>query len=198
MKLPWLYQLCTTRTLRAETNTKLKLWPQRYMEVAFSHRSFNQKQLSRVVLRKKCSENMHQFAGEQACRSVISIKFQSNFIEIALRHGCSPVNLLHIFRTTFLNNTSGRLLLKCVFRSSVVEFNNTETCKPVILKWFQSKVQPYLGLRHESNIWNFDLREYTFVSIFCKRGKNLSCYGKILYCTLFSIEFTSLTGTMPL
>ena len=112
-------------------------------------------------------------------------------IEITLRHGCSPVNLLHIFRTTFLNNTSGRLLLKCVFRSSVVEFNNTETCKPVILKWFQSKVQPYLGLRHESNIWNFDLREYTFVSIFCKRGKNLSCYGKILYCTLFSIEFTS-------
>ena len=25
-----------------------------------------------------------------------------NFIEIALRHGCSPVNLLHIFRTPFL------------------------------------------------------------------------------------------------
>ena len=24
-----------------------------------------------------------------------------NFIEIALRHGCSPVNLLHIFRTPF-------------------------------------------------------------------------------------------------
>ena len=26
----------------------------------------------------------------------------SNFIEIALRHGCSPVNLLNIFRTPFL------------------------------------------------------------------------------------------------
>ena len=25
--------------------------------------------------------------------------------------GCSPVNLLHIFRTPFLKNTSGRLLL---------------------------------------------------------------------------------------
>ena len=35
----------------------------------------------------------------------------SNFIEIALRHGCSPVNLLHIFRTPFPKNTSGRLLL---------------------------------------------------------------------------------------
>ena len=36
---------------------------------------------------------------------------QSNFIEITLRHGCSPVNLLHIFRTLFLKNTSGQLLL---------------------------------------------------------------------------------------
>ena len=31
----------------------------------------------------------------------ISIKLQSNIIEIALRHMCSPVNLLHIFRTPF-------------------------------------------------------------------------------------------------
>ena len=26
----------------------------------------------------------------------------SNFIEITLRHGCSPINLQHIFRTLFL------------------------------------------------------------------------------------------------
>ena len=38
-------------------------------------------------------------------------KLLCNFIEIALRHGCSPVNCLHIFRTTFLKNTSGCLLL---------------------------------------------------------------------------------------
>ena len=38
-------------------------------------------------------------------------KQNSNFIEIALRHGCSPVYLLHIFRTPFLKNTSERLLL---------------------------------------------------------------------------------------
>ena len=36
---------------------------------------------------------------------------QSNFIEIKLRHGRSPVNLLRIIRTLFLKNTSGRLLL---------------------------------------------------------------------------------------
>ena len=35
----------------------------------------------------------------------------SNFIEIPLRHGCSPVNLLHIFRTPFRKNTAGGLLL---------------------------------------------------------------------------------------
>ena len=42
-----------------------------------------------------------KFTGEHPCRNVISIKLQSNFIEIALRHGCSPVNLQHIFRTPF-------------------------------------------------------------------------------------------------
>ena len=37
--------------------------------------------------------------------------FNKVALQIALRHGCSPVNLLHIFRTPFLKNTSGRLLL---------------------------------------------------------------------------------------
>ena len=36
------------------------------------------------------------------------------FIEIALRHGCSPVNLLHIFRTPFPRNAFGGLLLDIV------------------------------------------------------------------------------------
>ena len=40
---------------------------------------------------KICSK----FKGENQCRSAISIKLQTNFIEITLRHGCSPVNLLH-------------------------------------------------------------------------------------------------------
>ena len=38
-------------------------------------------------------------------------KLQSNFIEITLRQVCSPVNLLHVFRTPFPKNTSGVLLL---------------------------------------------------------------------------------------
>ena len=38
-------------------------------------------------------------------------KMLCNFIEVALQHGCSPVNLLHIFRTPFLKNTTEGLLL---------------------------------------------------------------------------------------
>ena len=35
-----------------------------------------------------------------------------NFIEITFQHGCSPVNLLHIFRRPFSKNTFGWLLLE--------------------------------------------------------------------------------------
>ena len=58
-------------------------------------------------VRKICSK----FIGEHPCRSVISIKLQSSFIEITLQHRCSPVNLVHVFRTPFTKNTSGWLLL---------------------------------------------------------------------------------------
>ena len=61
-----------------------------------------QKQRSRGVL-KICSK----FTGEHPCRSAISIKLLCNFIEIILRHGCSPVNLLHISRAPFPKNTLG-------------------------------------------------------------------------------------------
>ena len=60
--------------------------------------------LEKLVL-KICSK----FTEEHPCRSGISIKLQSNLIEITLRHGCSPVHLLHFFRTPFPENTSGWL-----------------------------------------------------------------------------------------
>ena len=52
-----------------------------------------------------------KFTGEHPCRSVILIKLLPNVIEITVRHGCFPVNLLHIFRISFLKNTLGWLLL---------------------------------------------------------------------------------------
>ena len=64
-----------------------------------------------VFLRKGVLKICSKFTGEHPYRIVISIKLLSNFIEITFQHGCSPVNLLHIFRTPFLKDTSGRLLL---------------------------------------------------------------------------------------
>ena len=45
------------------------------------------------------------------CQRVIPIKLQSNFIEIKLRYGCSPLNLLRISRTPFPKNNSGGLTI---------------------------------------------------------------------------------------
>ena len=67
-----------------------------------------------VFLRKGVLKICTKFTGEHSCRSIISIKLLCNFIEIALQHGCSPVNLLHIFRTPFPKNTSRWLLLAIV------------------------------------------------------------------------------------
>ena len=40
------------------------------------------------------------------CQSVISIKLQSNFVEIILRHGFSPAKLLYIFKiAVYFRNT---------------------------------------------------------------------------------------------
>ena len=64
-----------------------------------------------VFLGKGFLKIYSKFTGEHPCRSAISIKLQRNFIEIKLRHECSPVNLLHIFRKAFLKNTSRWLLL---------------------------------------------------------------------------------------
>ena len=74
---------------------------------AFCHQKQPPRGLSRKGILKICSK----FTGEHPCRSVISIKLLCNFLKITLQHGCSPINLLHIFRTPFLTNTSGRLLL---------------------------------------------------------------------------------------
>ena len=76
-----------------------------------------QKQPPRGVPRKMFPENMKQIYREHPCRDVISIKLQSNFIEVALRHGCSTVNLLHVSRTAFPRNTSGLLFFAPIYLS---------------------------------------------------------------------------------
>ena len=66
------------------------------------------------VLIKSCSENMQQFYSRTRMPKCDFNEVVYNFIEITLRHGCSPVNVLHIFGTPFLKNNSGWLLLKHV------------------------------------------------------------------------------------
>ena len=51
-----------------------------------------------------------------------SIKLQRNLIEITLRHGCSPINLLHIFTTPFFKNAFGWVTLKASWISSLVHW----------------------------------------------------------------------------
>ena len=70
-----------------------------------------QKQPPRGVPRKGVLKICSKCTGGHPCQSAVSIKLQSSFIEITLRHGCSPVNLLYIFRTPVLKKTSGWMLL---------------------------------------------------------------------------------------
>ena len=82
-----------------------------------------------VFLQKGALKIVSKFTREHLCQSVISIKLQCNLIEIALQHGCSTVNLLHIFRTPFYKITSGRLLLYLFIISWSVSnrFNSLKT-----------------------------------------------------------------------
>ena len=78
------------------------------------HASFNGAVLSKqaearsshpgVFLGKGALKIYSKFTGEHPYWSAISIKLESNFIEITFRHGCSPVNYLQIFITPFRKN----------------------------------------------------------------------------------------------
>ena len=60
---------------------------------------YKQKQPSRDVPKKRCSENIQQIFR----RTPIP---KCDFNKVAL-HGCAAANLLHVFRTPFYKNTSG-------------------------------------------------------------------------------------------
>ena len=64
-----------------------------------------------VFLGKSVLKICSKFTGEHPCWSVISITLLCDFIEITLRHECSPINLVLIFRIPFHKNTSQGMLL---------------------------------------------------------------------------------------
>ena len=61
----------------------------------------------RLSWMKLCSSDNHYTTAPQ----LKPVKLRITFTDITFRHGCSPVNLLHIFRIPFPKNTSGGMLL---------------------------------------------------------------------------------------
>ena len=81
------------------------------VKISFTDRSSRPE----VFIRKGVLKLCRKFTGEHPYQSVISIQLLYNFIEIALRHRCSPVNLLHNFRTPCPKNSSWWVLLHWIF-----------------------------------------------------------------------------------
>ena len=115
-------------------------------------------------------------------------KVASNFIKIALRHGCSPLNLLHIFRTPFTKNTFERLLLQylqwCFFDNSqwlaVVNHCQKEfhlRCGFISVFAFTdgltSSFSPIFPLRYIS-IPLEDIRKTVHFSVISRRNRNVT------------------------
>ena len=131
---------------------------------------------------KICSK----FTGEHPRRSVISMmKLLCNFIEIALRHGCSPVNLQHIFRTPFTKDISGRLLLIFAtiepLRFSFTLWIYTNIKNIEHQEWFKYAFWFRWGYRLPlTNFHPFDFcrtsTKLSFASANVFSGKNSQCY----------------------
>ena len=95
-----------------------------------------QKQSSRGVLMNRCSKKVQQIYRRTPMPKCDFSKVVSNFTEIALQHGCIPVNLPHISRTPFSRNTSGRLLLMII--SGNEKRSNSSIRIVFILVWCQT------------------------------------------------------------
>ena len=105
-----------------------------------------------MVLGKGVLKVCSKFIEEDPFRNVNSMKLLCNFIEIALRHGCSPVNLLHIFRTPFSKNTSEQLLLKI----GQTDFTHW-------MSFLSSNLMEEIGPNPEAR--NANIKNYTIVQI---------------------------------
>ena len=130
-----------------------------------------------MLLAKEVLKICSKFTGEHPCQSAISIKLFCNFIEITLRHGCSPVNLLRIFRIPLPENNSGRLLLD-IYQVLMMYLFRAKSCFSTLFIY----VRCFIRLL-KYNIWT------VFMKVSFKRGfiecSRKTCSG--LFCLLISI-----------
>ena len=138
-----------------------------------------------VLLVKGILKICSKFTGEHLCRRAISIKLLCNFIEIALRHGCSTVNLLHIFRTRSLKNTSGWLLLNVTevylepYQASKMETSVKISCdqQPFILHICYGCDYNSAVITDTNNYWSNGIHSVKNVRIRSYSGPQLSDFG---------------------
>ena len=114
-----------------------------------------QKQPTTGIIKKICSK----ITGEHTCWSVISIKLFCTCV-------CSPVNLQHIFRTSFYENPSGWLLLNEISIISI-DTNWIYICKHIYIYIYKCMgrvvlffVKKYYSMSLINHIW--------IISIFCQ------------------------------
>ena len=124
-----------------------------------------------------------KFTGEHQCRSAISLKLLCNFIEITLRHECSTVNLLHIFRTSlFFKTPMGGCFwtfreivhIRCLTQITSVNY----FCKNLHLRSLK-KISPIFAKSSILNVW---------VNYFRKR-LHLRCLTRFYPLTIFAKGF---------
>ena len=136
-----------------------------------------------MFLRKGVLKICSKFTGEHPCRSAISINLLCTFIEITLRYGCSPVNLLHIFRAHFLKNTSGWLLLK-----SLTKAGSPTKINQRVVKYKQNLLKSFSSSSFPDQTWLWIIQNTVFyvclgVSIVCAKmlGNISDCVKKYFF-----------------
>ena len=139
----FLYGLCHERVKVSQKSSIVGIWQasrQPFYSYLNTFSPKTQKQSCIDILAKRCSENMQQIYSWTPMRKwVISIKLLFNFIEITLSHGCSPVNLMHIFITPIYKNTSKEL------------FKNAG-CKLNVHKKFKISLERFLDVLCKFNL----------------------------------------------
>ena len=94
-------------------------------------------------------------------------KCESNFIKIALWYVCSPVFLVHIFRTLFPKNTSGGLLLnnldtKAALNTKITEVENKLPDTNILIKKtnYNAKITEINPLSANPTKWPNTLKQF--------------------------------------